>query len=65
MKEKVKTNKKNMTITYKRNGYEVDAEMQGYHAWSSHLMGKVWYRGNTELQDTFDTHWHKLIGEWN
>jgi hypothetical protein len=72
MKEKVKTNKKNMTITlypdfmgYKRNGYEVDAEIQGYHAWSSHLMGKVWYRGNTELQDTFDTHWHKLIGEWN
>tara|TARA_R100000935_G_scaffold10027_1_gene20002 strand:+ start:335 stop:559 length:225 start_codon:yes stop_codon:yes gene_type:complete len=71
-RELAKTNKKNMTITlypdfmgYKKNGYEVDVEMQGYHAWSSHLMGKTWYKDNYELQDTFDTHWHKLIGEWN
>ena len=50
MKELVKTNKKNMTITlypdfmgYKRNGYEVDVEMQGHTAWVNHLMKKNWY----------------------
>ena len=71
-RELAKTNKKNMTIIlypdfmgYKKNGYEVDVEMQGYHAWSSHLMEKTWYKDNYKLQDTFDTHWHKLIGEWN
>ena len=72
MRELAKTNKKNMTITlypdfmgYKENGYEVDVEMQGYHAWSSHLMKKIWYKDNHELQDAFDVHWNRLIKEWN
>ena len=72
MKELVKTNKKNMTITlypnfsgYKKNGYEVDAEMQGYHAWSSHLMKKTWYKDNYKLQDQFDKNWRELMGKWN
>ena len=69
MKELVKTNKKNMTITlypdfmgYKRNGYEVDAEMQGHTAWVNHLMKKVWYKDNYKLQDQFDKHWRELVG---
>ena len=70
MKELVKTNKKNMTITlypdfmgYKRNGYEVDVEMQGHTAWVNHLMKKTWYKDNYKLQDQFDKNWRELMGE--
>ena len=70
MKELVKTNKKNMTITlypdfmgYKRNGYEVDVEMQGHTAWVNHLMKKTWYKDNYKLQDQFDKNWRELMGK--
>jgi hypothetical protein len=48
---------------YKKNGYEVDTEMQGYQEWTSHLMSKSWYKNNLNIQDEFDEHWRKLQGE--
>jgi len=70
MSESVKTNKKLKTIIlypdfmgYKKNGYEVDTEMQGHTAWVCHLMKKVWYKDNHELQDQFDKHWRELMEE--
>ena len=48
---------------YKKNGYEVDTEMQGHQEWTSHLMSKSWYKNNLNIQDEFDEHWRKLQGE--
>ena len=49
---------------YKKNGYEVNTEMQGHGEWTSHLMSKVWYKNNVDIQDEFDEHWRKLKGSW-
>lgn len=50
--------------SYKKNGYEVDTEMQGHGMWTSHLMSKFWYLQDSAIQDEFDEHWHKLKGSW-
>tara|TARA_R110002124_G_scaffold50599_1_gene146997 strand:+ start:133 stop:537 length:405 start_codon:yes stop_codon:yes gene_type:complete len=49
---------------YKKNGYEVDTEMQGHRAWTCHLMTKQWYSQDDAIQDEFDEHWRKLKGSW-
>ena len=70
IKDQVKTKGKYIILYpdmmgYKKNGYEVDTEMKGYQEWTSHLMQKVWYKNNLDIQDKFDEHWRELKGKFN
>ena len=70
IKDQVKTKGKYIILYpdmmgYKKNGYEVNTEIKSYGEWTSHLMEKVWYKNNLDIQNKFDEHWRELKGKFN